>query len=482
MSSFTRDVLTLSGGSIVSQALVLIASPLLTRLYLPESFGIATLLLAIVVPISAIACLRYDVGIMLPSNEGDALNLLVLSICSASLISLLVAGVQPLLKYHISSVLNAPGLLPYLWCAAPLVLIKSIYSSFNYWQSRNRCFASVSFAEVNTSLGTIAYQIVAAIKFLASSGGLIFGYIFGSTLSTIMLGFSVAKSYNNKKAEGIRLNNLLRTAHRYRKFPLFDTWGVLFNSISWQLPALMLAVFFSPVTVGLYALADRIVKVPMLLVGGAISKVFLQRASKIVGQEEALSGLVEKVFTVLIAIGILPTILIGLIGQDIVKVVFGPNWGEAGLYLQVLSVWMFVWFVSSPMSTLFIIFERQELALFIHASIFFSRLVSFTVGGISDSVLIALGFFSATGTIVYSILLIWSLKQVRINFSFVLHVVGRYFFYSSPIVIAMFVFKFTLHLSSFYLLVAALPMLLLYYAYVYKKEYAVLISLGVIKQ
>ena len=437
--------------------------------------------MAIVMPLSVIGCLRYDVAIILPAQDSSAFNLLAVSICAAVLLSIFLAAVQPFVKHPLTRILNAPGLLSYLWCVAPLVLLRSIYSALNFWQARKKFFASISFAEIGAACGTISYQIVAAIRYLGGSSGLIFGYMFGSAVSTAILGYRFVKNCNIAAIRNMCFRELLQTVLRYRKFPLFDIWGILFNSISWQIPALMLAAFFSPATVGFYALADRIVKVPMLLVGRSISKVFLQRASAVAKQEKALADLVDNVLTILIAIGLLPALLLGLIGQEIIAVVFGETWIETGLYLQIFSLWMFVWFVSSPMSTLFIVFEKQELALIIHSAIFITRLVSFTVGGLFHNVLIALGFFAATGVIVYTILLIWCLKQAKVSFRRLLQIVGSYFLYASPFTVVLMLLKYVLHTSNLILLVAALPMVLLYYGLVYKKESVALRSLGVIR-
>ena len=373
------------------------------------------------------------------------------------------------------------NLLPYLWWIAPTILLRSLFSSLNIWGSRNKKFLQLSLAEVSASLGTISYQIIAAWKYVANSSSLILGYIFGTTLSTAFLGYHLVHGHKKKLVTDVSIKRMFQSARRYKKFPLFDIWGVLFNSISWQIPALMLAAFFSPMTVGYYALADRIVRVPMLLGGRAIAKVFFQRTSEISKDEDALSTLVENVFTGLVALSLLPALLLGLMGQDIIKVVFGASWVETGLFLQILSAWIFIWFISSSLSTLFLVFERQDLALVIHAAIFLTRLASFTIGGMSRNVYIALGFFAGTGVIVYGILLLWSLKQARVSFYRMIEIFFRYFVYSMPVVFVAMLLKYWLHVSMIFLLITVLPLVILHYIYIYRSEYELLLNLGVIR-
>ena len=463
----------------ISQVLMLVAAPILTRLYSPDAFGDAAILLAMATPIGAIACLRYDVAIILPKKETEALHLLYISIFLAIILALCIGVLISLFKIRIATFLNAQNLIHYMWCIAPLVLLRGTYSSFNFWKYRNKGFFSVAAAEISTSLGTIGYQIFSAICFIGGSSGLIFGYIFGSTLSTSLLGYQVFKKNGTPSFRRLFSLELLQTAHRYRKFPLFDIWGVLFNSISWQIPALMLAVFFSPTIVGFYALADRIVKIPNLLGGRAISRVLLQHSSDIVKRGDSLSGLIGKIFRLLISVSLLPTLLIGLMGQDIIKIIFGATWIDTGLYLQILSPWMFVWFISSPLSTVFIVYERQELALLIHAAIFFTRLVSFGVGGISGNIYMALGFFSGSGVIVYSLLLALSFRQAKIPLKLLFQTICRYLSYSIPVVAVVGYLKYGLELNSVWLCISLIPMVTVYYFFLYKKEYQVFQSLRI---
>ena len=43
----------------------------------------------------------------------------------------------------------------------------------------------------------------------------------------------------------------------------------------------LLAIFFAPSVIGLYALGIRIIRLPMMLVGDAVTNVFLQKSSEI---------------------------------------------------------------------------------------------------------------------------------------------------------------------------------------------------------
>ena len=196
---------------------------------------------------------------------------------------------------------------------------------------------------------------------------------------------------------------MLEGLKRYRRFPLIDSGSALLNTASWQLPAFLLAAFFSPVVVGFYSLSFMVLQLPMSLIGSSIAQVFFQRAAE-ARSDGTLSHLVENVFRLLIMIGIFPILTVTIIGPDLFAVVFGENWTEAGVYAQILSVWAFVWFISSPLSTIWAVLEKQTFGMRVTTLNFVTRVASLVLGGMSGSPVVALSLFAGSGVLVYGYL------------------------------------------------------------------------------
>lgn len=196
---------------------------------------------------------------------------------------------------------------------------------------------------------------------------------------------------------------MLEGLKRYRRFPLIDSGSALLNTASWQLPAFLLAAFFSPVVVGFYSLSFMVLQLPMSLIGSSIAQVFFQRAAE-ARSDGTLSHLVENVFRLLIMIGIFPILTVTIIGPDLFAVVFGENWTEAGVYAQILSVWAFVWFISSPLSTIWAVLEKQTFGMRVTTLNFVTRVASLVLGGMSGSPVVALSLFAGSGILVYGYL------------------------------------------------------------------------------
>ena len=70
---------TVAGGTFFSQIIPLAILPILTRLYSPEEFGTLALYIAFFSILSVVVTGRYEMAIMLPKKEKDAISLFQIS-------------------------------------------------------------------------------------------------------------------------------------------------------------------------------------------------------------------------------------------------------------------------------------------------------------------------------------------------------------------------------------------------------------------
>ena len=400
---FSRDVLKLVSGTTVSQALVIIASPILARLFSPEAFGLLAIFTSITKVLGVVSCLRYEFAIMLPEEERDAVNLLALCCAIVTGISLLTLPVMLFFESAIVTFLNAPGLAGNLWLVAPFVFVTGLFAALNYWNSRTRRYGRLSVARVVSSVAITGGQLAAGFGGSATGGALIGASAFGQGVATGVLGAQIYRDDRRRFSRHVSLTGIRSMLVRYRKFPLFESWSGLLNVSSWQLPSLLQPVFFSPVQVGYYSLAFRLIVLPMDLIGSAIQQVFFQRASN-AERDGRLGDLTEPVFRILLRIGLFPMLTLALIGRELFSVVFGTAWAEAGLYTQLLAVWALVWFISSPLSTIYMVQEKQGFGLTMNIANFITRFAAIVAGGLTGSARLSILLFGVAGIVVYGFL------------------------------------------------------------------------------
>lgn len=413
-TTFAGDVLKLTTGTIIAQLLVVITSPFLTRLYKPDAFGMLALFTSIAGIIGVIACLRYELAIMLPARDKEAVNLLGLSIAISAIVSLVTIPIIWFGGGHIARWLNLSNLAPFLWYLPPLVFIHGTFMALNYWNTRTKHFARLSIARVATSVTTTSITLGVGYAGYPTGGTMIGASVLGQTVATIMLGSRIWQNSRSLFRKYIRLSSMRAGFNQYKKFPVYDIWSALLNTVSVQLPTLLLSIFFSSTSVGLYALSFRLIAIPMNFVGNAISQVFYQRGTeaKHIGD---LAEVVSKTFLRLVSFGAFPFLVIMVIGKDIFALVFGTQWSEAGAYAQILAPWMLFVFLGSPMSTLFLILEIQDRGLMFNMMFLITRAAALTIGGATNSILVALLLYSSTGTIIWVVLCIYFFRKVGLS-------------------------------------------------------------------
>jgi O-antigen/teichoic acid export membrane protein len=405
---FTSDIFTLVSGTAIAQIIMAVSSPAITRLFSPEVFGIYALFSSITSILASILCLKYEAAIVLPEDEKNAANLLAGSLGVAGLVSLFTIPLVWLTGESLSNWLHAPEIAPYLWWI-PIVLffggIGAGHPALNMWATRKKQFAGISYSRISGALATILIQLAFGFFGVKSGGGLITGALAGSIFSAILLAFFIWRQSQTLLSNSIHWALIWQNLKEYKKTSFYNTFAILLNTISWQIPSLLLSYFFSPTIVGYYAMGTFVLRAPMDLIGSTIGQVFHSH-SAISHRDGTLAGFVESTFRQLVEYSFFPILILAVVGREIFSVVFGTQWAEAGVYTQILSIWMCFWFISSPLSRLYIILDRNEYALNINIAVLVSRIASLWLGGILNSPRLAIWLFSISGAIVYGVLAI----------------------------------------------------------------------------
>lgn len=214
---------------------------------------------------------------------------------------------QPLIN-----LIGNPEIGKWLYFIPLTVLFTGLYQTLNYWSSRKKNFNRLAISRVVQGGSTASLQLGLSCA-LNGVTGLILGTIFGQAIATGIF----AKMVRNEDKEILKTGSkteLVASLKKYRKFPLFSTWGALLDNAALQMPVFILVRFFSSQTVGLFNLTFRALNLPMALIAAAISQVFFQKITALHHQEpEALFSYVLKMFLMLITMTIPFVLLMQLI-------------------------------------------------------------------------------------------------------------------------------------------------------------------------
>jgi len=151
---------------------------------------------------------------------------------------------------------------------------------------------------------------------------------------------------------------------KYRDFPLFQMPSNLLRGVGLQLPILMISSYFGATFLGHYSMAQRMLYVPITLVGGAMGQVHFQRASELFNSGEDIGPLTYKVVRSIMLLVFFPLLLLAVFGRVFLERLLGPEWALAGLIAQIRA--MEFLFVSGmfSISYVFVVLKRQRVNLF----------------------------------------------------------------------------------------------------------------------
>ncbi|MBP1962306.1 lipopolysaccharide biosynthesis protein [Paenibacillus aceris] len=378
-NTFVKSVLLITGGTVLAQVINYLVSPIITRLYLPEEYGVLAAYAAVIGMLSVLGSLRYESSIAIAENENVAINMVAVSIIILLSITIIISIILAFVSQPLLQLLGLDILYKYkLFISFGLFFI-GLYNIFIQLAYRERDFKTIS----NTKLSQSIVQNTLNI-FLGSFGfgsvGLIVGKIAGQSAGMVSLSKPILKRTTLEK---ISKKEMLWGVKRYKNFPLFSTPSQFLNAAGIQLPLFFLTAFFGTQVTGLYGLATTVINMPVTLIGNSISDVFYSEAANIGKRDpQKLKSLSRILLKKLFLIGIIPMCIVLLLGPSLFSLAFGDMWRDAGVYAQLISISVFSRLVFMPISRVYEVFERQKEAFFLDTARLVLVLFAFAISKI----------------------------------------------------------------------------------------------------
>ncbi|WP_028487995.1 lipopolysaccharide biosynthesis protein [Thiothrix lacustris] len=409
-SEFGRNVVTLMTGTVIAQAIPIAISPILTRLYSPEEFGLFALYMGLAAILSVIVTGRYEQAIMLPADDDDAANLVVLSLTITVIISLLTLLLIFFTSDKIASALEKPEIEAWLLLLPVTIFLTGIYQTLNYWNNRKKQYKTLAKNRIYQSTTMSIAHIGGG--FISGSGiFLIFGDLIGKFTSASFLALNTFKKDSSSFID-IRKDKQISLAKRYKKFPIFDTGAALANVSSYQIQNILFPIFYGLSSAGFYFLVLRVLQAPLSLISTSLTDVYKQKLTDPKTTENDLKRYYKKMFVFLFSIGLPPLVLFMFIGEELFSFIFGSEWQVAGEYAIILAPMFYIRFIASPLSYFLYLKEKQEINVLGNFTFLICSLASVIFFKSAEDVVI---FISVTFSLTYIAYIIYSFKLSKSN-------------------------------------------------------------------
>ena len=454
-SGFVGSVLRLSGGAFIAQALGFFCAPVTARLFAPDAYGASVLFGSVVVILTVASCLRYELAILLPKEDKEAANLFAVCCILVAGFTILVAIALATSGSTFLGWLGASDLDPYKWWLPVNVFLTGIAFPLNYWNSRQRHFGRLATRQILSTAVGLAGMISGGALGFQTGGYLILMAVLTAAVNALTLAIPLVRHDLEFIRRKVTLADMCQTARRYVRFPLVDLWSAMLNVTSLNMPSLLLTAYVGLSVVGLYARASQLVLMPMRLIGSAIGQVFFQRSAAKHADGEEIGTLTEEVLSRLIAFSLLPVLVTAMIGPEIIIVVCGDRWAEAGVYAQILTPWLFVLAITSPITGLINTLERLGVGLAFNVVLVVARIATLVFAGwYFQSARWMIFLYMIVGTAANLWMLTYLLRAVRARFGRLLTFLVRHVAYAIPTLAVAAAVKFWFHLTPWPTLIA----------------------------
>lgn len=392
------NVVILMAGTVISQLVPILVSPILTRYFTPEDFGLFGLYFSISMVLSIPVTGRYEFAIMLPKEDEDAINILSLSALIAFVFSFLLFVVLYFFHVPILSLINSESIGNWYLLLAPTVLLIGLYQSLNYWFNRKGDYLNLTYSRVARTSNSSLFSLIFGFTKMVGNG-LILADTIGQAIATGFFYYRFLKKYNHFRQQ-ISWTKMKEMAKRYVHFPKYNILSGFLQNASVYAPSILLTSFFGNTVVGFYVLSFRVVSAPGAVIARAFGDVFRQQATEEFNKSGNCKNVFIKTFKKLLILSVIPFILLFFFAPMAFEFIFGSEWRQAGIYTQIMLLMFFLQFTVSPLSNMFIIAEKQGQEMYLQVFLFISVLISFYIGfKIFNSVNACLYLF----TFVYSI-------------------------------------------------------------------------------
>jgi lipopolysaccharide exporter len=354
-------IFSLGRGTAIGQFAVILSTPILSRMYVPEDMGILSLLVAFMGFASISTGLRYEIAIVSADDDQEAGLLtcgsFLLSIPVAALCCMILLG---MIRFGLLSYDLLPNWsVPIIGC---LLVIVQLFMSLRYWFVRRSDFSIIGQALIVQGIGRAVVPIIAGFMsmgwmglFMGEVAGRIFGIRRMLRASLISL-ISIARDSSWKM--------FFYMLRKYIQFPSVVLPSSLIDALGATLPFPIILYLYGSGKAGLFFMVVRLGTLPASFISASIADVLHSKFSKDYYNDPHtmrpfLVSTVKKLFMtgccIYIPIAVLSPFLFGMI--------FGERWAPAGIVMTLLAPIGLLGMVVSPLSRILLVVNRMGIKL-----------------------------------------------------------------------------------------------------------------------
>ena len=342
-------------GTVVIALSALLKISILTRFLDKEDFG----LMAILTFIIGFMNLFNDMGLTsailhkrnISKEEYGSLYWLNL------FISAVIFSVLCLLATFVSSFYKQPELEILIPLLGLNLLFSGVGMMFKTIEQKNLLFREITIIEIIGAVFSLGCAVILAMNDFG-----IYSLVYSALLQFIInnLFYFVL----GIKKYGLLFHFNFSDTRPFLKIGIYQVGGQAINYFNRDLDILIIGKMFSPELLGGYSLAKQLVTRPMQILNPIISKVAAPTLAKFQDNIQNLKRNYLKLINVIAALNIPVYILVIIFAPWIIELLYGSGFDDITSLVRILSIYMIIRSVSSPVGSLVIATGRTDLEFY----------------------------------------------------------------------------------------------------------------------
>ncbi|HCV0623842.1 TPA: type 8 capsular polysaccharide synthesis protein Cap8K [Staphylococcus aureus] len=368
LNKFIGDSFLMILSSGIAQVILIITTPIITRLYSPAEFGEFTIFSNIAMILIPIINARYDLLIVNAKNDRSANILSQISFLISLLILLILISILA-----ISAWLYPNFILDFIFIIIMLFLV-SLTNIFTNYLNKERKYKVLSLINVFRAGSMALLQIIFGLLSLGSLGliiGFSLSYITGITLGykTFKKHFNIVRNKEETKALFLENKNQL----------VYSTPSILLNSLSFSVVVFFIGILYTNTEVGIYGMAIRVLGIPVTIISLGLSKIFMQQANDYYIERGNFRNLLLKFSSTLVIVSIILYVPLYLFSEELVNILLGHSWVDAITVIKIVIPLFVIRLIVSTVSLSVIVLQKQQLELILQALFLIGTTVTFVI-------------------------------------------------------------------------------------------------------
>lgn len=346
--AFVKDAGILSVGVLIAQLIALAALPIITRFYDPILFSQFGVLMSVASILAVLTTLRSETLIPVIASLKDAAALSKLVMIWASLFSLVVLLVVLIVPQTWWLAIGFSQNVSYLIVLLPaLIWLVALYSCLRFMLLRRNHFRTVAQGQIMRSLTNVVVTLMSALSAWSLFFGLAFGQVAGDSAFCAMMARQEKRIWVAwRRASWARMKSVAQAqAHMIKSI----FYSQIFATVYQAIPIFLIAGVFGLVPAGFYALAEKLVAAPVVLLATPIGDVYRQRATEHFLRSGEYVQTFWSTLKLLVTLFIPPFALAFLLTPFLFGPIFGEAWAPAVTTVLILLVGGFATVVCQPL-------------------------------------------------------------------------------------------------------------------------------------